>query len=113
MTNEQAYNRGHGESNFSFCTRPDGSVLAVCRGGGIWLSEDGLKPFVRKSEGRVYPDVAGRFEDPVLWRDLVVIFPPVELDSPVVEILGKEASGRILFATARVDGSKLSFFKYE
>ncbi len=60
-----------GESNFSFCTRPDGSVLAVCRGGGIWLSEDGLKPFVRKSEGRVYPDVAGRFEDPVLWRDEV------------------------------------------
>ena len=60
-----------GESNFSFCTRPDGSVLAVCRGGGIWLSEDGLKPFVRKSDGRVYPDVPGRFEDPVLWRDEV------------------------------------------
>ncbi len=60
-----------GESNFSFCTRPDGSVLAVCRGGGIWLSEDGLKPFVRKSEGRVYPDVDGCFEDPVLWRDEV------------------------------------------
>lgn len=60
-----------GESNFSFCVRPDGSVLAVCRGGGIWLSEDGIKPFVRKSEGRVYPDVAGRFEDPVLWRDEV------------------------------------------
>ena len=58
-----------GESNFTFCSRPDGSVLAVCRGGGIWLSEDGLKPFVRKSEGRVYPDVEGRFEDPVLWRD--------------------------------------------
>ena len=58
-----------GESNFSFCTRPDGSILAVCRGGGIWLSEDGLRPFVRKSEGSVYPDVAGRFEDPVLWRD--------------------------------------------
>ena len=60
-----------GESNFSFCSRPDGSVLAVCRGGGIWLSEDGIKPFVRKSEGRVYPDVEGRFEDPVLWRDEV------------------------------------------
>ena len=60
-----------GESNFSFCTRPDGSILAVCRGGGIWLSEDGLRPFVRKSEGSVYPDVAGRFEDPVLWRDEV------------------------------------------
>ncbi|MBR1871218.1 MAG: glycosyltransferase [Kiritimatiellae bacterium] len=60
-----------GESNFSFCTRPDGSVLAVCRGGGIWLSEDGIKPFVRMSEGSVYPNVAGRFEDPVLWRDEV------------------------------------------
>ena len=60
-----------GESNFSFCVRPNGSVLAVCRGGGIWLSEDGLKPFVRESEGRVYPDVAGRFEDHVLWRDEV------------------------------------------
>ena len=60
-----------GESNFSFCACPDGSVLAVCRGGGIWLSEDGLKPFVRKSEGRVYPDVEGRVEDPVLWRDEV------------------------------------------
>ena len=59
-----------GESNFSFCSRPDGSVLAVCRGGGIWLSEDGLKPFVQQT-GRVYPKVSGRFEDPVLWRDQV------------------------------------------
>ena len=59
-----------GESNFSFTRRPDGSVLAVCRGGAIWLSEDGIKPFVMMT-GRVYPDVAGRFEDPVLWRDEV------------------------------------------
>lgn len=254
-----------GESNFSFCTRPDGSILAVCRGGGIWLSEDGRKPFVRKSEGRVYPDVAGRFEDPVLWRDevqyhlivndwlgrvawkltssdgfswttqpgeaytpgiapndwfkfermrvfqdeygrvvqanfavidcpkkddrgsdihssknitlpvnpgrrietfrktrrgwearirsergfdstrdvdvdslilgpqsfvafgagvkpiataeaggdLVAIFPAVELDAPVIEILGRETSGRLFFATARTDGTKLGFFKYD
>lgn len=60
-----------GESNFSFTSRPDGSVLAVCRGGAIWLSEDGIKPFVMKTAKRVYPDVAGRFEDPVLWRDEV------------------------------------------
>ena len=59
------------ESNFSFCTRPDGSILAVCRGGGIWVSEDGLKPFVQQTDRRVYPDVEGRFEDPVLWRDEV------------------------------------------
>ncbi|MBP5791667.1 MAG: glycoside hydrolase family protein [Kiritimatiellae bacterium] len=254
-----------GESNFSFCTRPDGSILAVCRGGGIWLSEDGIKPFVRKSEGSVYPDVAGRFEDPVIWRDevqyhmivndwlgrvawkltspdgfvwttqpgeaympgiapndwfkyermkvlqdesgrvvqanfavidcvkkndkggdmhssknitipvnpgrrvqtfrktrkglevriakergfdpladvdveslilgpqslvaygqgvkpvgtaeaagdLVVIFPPIELDTPVMQVLGKERSGRLFFATFRTDGTKLGRFKYE
>lgn len=59
-----------GESNFSFASRPDGSVLAVCRGGAIWLSEDGIKPFVMMTD-RVYPEVDGRFEDPVLWRDEV------------------------------------------
>ncbi|MGN0832577.1 MAG: glycoside hydrolase family protein [Kiritimatiellia bacterium] len=60
-----------GESNFSFTRRPDGSVLAVCRGGAIWLSEDGIRPFVMMTEQRAYPDVEGRFEDPVLWRDEV------------------------------------------
>ena len=59
-----------GESNFSFCSRADGSVLAVCRGGGIWLSPDGIAPF-KMIHGRVYPKVAGRFEDPVLWHDRV------------------------------------------
>ena len=44
--------------------------------------------------------------------DLVVIFPPEELDSPVVEILGRENGGRLFFATARTDGIKLGFFKY-
>ena len=34
------------------------------------MCEDGIKPFVMMT-GRVYPDVAGRFEDPVLWRDEV------------------------------------------
>ncbi|MGN0854551.1 MAG: glycoside hydrolase family protein [Kiritimatiellia bacterium] len=59
-----------GESNFSFCSRPDGSVLGICRGGGIWLSEDGIAPF-KMIHDRIYPKVAGRFEDPVLWRDEV------------------------------------------
>ena len=44
--------------------------------------------------------------------DLVVIFPPVELDSPVVEILGCEKSGRLFFASTRTDGTKLPFFEY-
>ena len=45
--------------------------------------------------------------------DLVVVFPSVELDSPVVEILGREKGGRLFFATARVDGTKLGFFEYK
>ena len=45
--------------------------------------------------------------------DLVVIFPPVELDSPVVEVLGREKGGRLFFATCRTDGTKLDWFKYE
>ena len=45
--------------------------------------------------------------------DLVVIFPPVELDSPVVEALGREKSGRLFFATCRTDGTKLKWYKYE
>ena len=45
--------------------------------------------------------------------DLVAIFPAVELDAPVIEILGRETSGRLFFATARTDGTKLGFFKYD
>ena len=43
----------------------------VCRGGGIWTSDDGLTTWRQVSEGSVYPKVDGRFEDPVLWRDSV------------------------------------------
>lgn len=57
-----------GLSNLSFAQRPDGSVLMVCRGGGIWISDTGISPYVQVSEGSVYPKVEGRFEDPVLWR---------------------------------------------
>ena len=45
--------------------------------------------------------------------DLVVIFPPIELDTPVLEVLGKEKSGKLFFTTFRTDGTKLGSFKYE
>ena len=65
--------RGHriieGLSNLTFCRRQDGSRLMVCRGGGVWISRDGLKPWRQISSERVYPKVEGRFEDPVVWRD--------------------------------------------
>ena len=58
-----------GLSNLTFARRPDGSRLMVCRGGGVWISRDGLAPYRQLTSRRVYPDVDGRFEDPVVWRD--------------------------------------------
>ncbi|MCP4451854.1 MAG: hypothetical protein GY809_10360 [Planctomycetes bacterium] len=60
-----------GLSNLSFARREDGSVLMVCRGGGIWFSETGISPYNQVTDARVYPPVAGNFEDPVVWRTAV------------------------------------------
>lgn len=58
-----------GLSNLTFARRPDGSYLMVCRGGGVWISRDGLSPYQQITDKRIYPVVEGRFEDPVVWRD--------------------------------------------
>lgn len=58
-----------GLSNLTFAKRQDGSYLMVCRGGGVWVSRDGLSPYKQLTDRRVYPQVDGRFEDPVIWRD--------------------------------------------
>lgn len=60
-----------GLSNLTFARREDGSFLMVCRGGGVWVSRDGLSPYRQLTDRRVYPAVAGEFEDPVVWRDPV------------------------------------------
>jgi len=57
-----------GLSNLSFAKRQDGSYLMVCRGGGIWFSETGISSYHQVTDKRVYPPVAGNFEDPVVWR---------------------------------------------
>lgn len=57
-----------GLSNLSFAKREDGSFIMVCRGGGIWFSKDGISPYHQVTDQRVYPDVDGRFEDPVIWK---------------------------------------------
>jgi putative NIF3 family GTP cyclohydrolase 1 type 2 len=57
-----------GLSNLSFAPREDGSVLMVCRGGGIWVSQTGISPYQQVTDERVYPPVEGAFEDPVIWR---------------------------------------------
>lgn len=65
--------RGHriieGLSNLTFCRRQDGSRLMVCRGGGVWISRDGLQPWRQITSERIYPAVRGEFEDPVVWKD--------------------------------------------
>lgn len=58
-----------GLSNLSFAEREDGSFLMVCRGGGIWISKDGLSAYNQLTDNSVYPAVDGEFEDPVIWRD--------------------------------------------
>ena len=58
-----------GLSNLTFARREDGSYLMVCRGGGVWISRDGLAPYEQLSDRNVYPPVEGKFEDPVVWRD--------------------------------------------
>ncbi|WP_300700412.1 glycoside hydrolase family protein [Bacteroides sp.] len=58
-----------GLSNLTFARRPDDSYLMVCRGGGVWISKDGLSPYLQLTDKRVYPAVEGHFEDPVVWRD--------------------------------------------
>ena len=58
-------------SNHTFTRREDGSVLMVSRGGHVWISEDGLKPFRKITTESAYPKIKGNFEDPVVWRDEV------------------------------------------
>lgn len=58
-----------GLSNLTFARRPDNSYLMVCRGGGVWISKDGLSTYQQITGKRVYPDIDGRFEDPVVWKD--------------------------------------------
>ena len=58
-----------GLSNLTFARRQDDSYLMICRGGGVWVSRDGLSTYNQLTDKRIYPDVDGRFEDPVVWRD--------------------------------------------
>lgn len=57
-----------GLSNLTFAKREDGSFIMICRGGGVWISKDGLSTWHQISDSRVYPAVKGRFEDPLIWK---------------------------------------------
>ncbi|MCK5775879.1 MAG: glycoside hydrolase family protein, partial [Bacteroidales bacterium] len=57
-----------GLSNLTFAKRADGSFVMICRGGGVWISKDGLSTWNQISDATVYPPVDGRFEDPLIWK---------------------------------------------
>lgn len=57
-----------GLSNLTFAKREDGSMLMICRGGGVWISKDGISTWNQISDSRVYPAVEGKFEDPLVWK---------------------------------------------
>jgi len=57
-----------GLSNLTFTKREDGSVLMICRGGGIWISETGISPYLQISNKSIYPAYDGKYEDPVIWK---------------------------------------------
>lgn len=82
-----------GLSNLTFARRQDGSCLMVCRGGGVWISRDGLSPYRQLTDKRVYPDIDGRFEDPVVWRD-----------SLQYHLIVNDWLGRIAFYQRSMDG---------
>lgn len=61
-------------SNCSFAKREDGSFVMIDRGGGIWVSRDGLDdPWHHLTDKSVYLNSEitnrGSLEDPVIWRD--------------------------------------------
>lgn len=61
-------------SNCSFAKREDGSFVMIDRGGGIWVSHDGLTdPWHQLTDKSVYLNDEiknrGYLEDPVIWRD--------------------------------------------
>lgn len=67
-------NRETSLSNCSFAKRQDGSFVMIDRGGGIWVSRDGLTdPWHHLTDASVYLNSEirnrGSLEDPVIWRD--------------------------------------------
>ncbi|MDZ8120002.1 glycoside hydrolase family protein [Pontiella agarivorans] len=62
----------HWHENRTYVAREDGSVLAMCKAGTLWLSEKGDENFHLLTEESAYTrPPQGHYEDPVIWRDEV------------------------------------------
>lgn len=82
-----------GLSNMTFAKRDDGSYLMICRGGGVWISENGISPYQQVGDKSVYPNVNGEFEDPVIWKD-----------SLQYHLIVNDWLGRIAYYQRSIDG---------
>ena len=113
-----------GLSNLTFARRQDGSMLMVCRGGGVWISRDGVSDdWHQISDGRVYPAVKGEFEDPVVWRDSVQYHLIVndwlgriawyERSKDGLNWIVEPGEAYTINFTTHKDGSAEKWFKYE
>lgn len=64
-------NRGRHSSEkgfMAFAQREDGSYFGLTRHGFMSVSQTGYSPYNILTEKRIYPEMEGRFEDPVIWR---------------------------------------------
>lgn len=63
-------NRETSLSNCTFAKREDGSFVMMDRGGGVWISKDGLKDSWHQiSHKTSYSGNRRYYEDPVVWKD--------------------------------------------
>ncbi|WP_244651453.1 MULTISPECIES: glycoside hydrolase family protein [unclassified Lentimonas] len=58
-------------TNRTYIPREDGSLLMMNKNGYIFISENGDEHFKQLTEASVYPKIANKFEDPVIWKDEV------------------------------------------
>ena len=80
-------------SNITFATRQDGSMLAVDRGGSVWVSRDGISAYRQITDRTVYQGNIRYYEDPVVWRD-----------SLQYHMIVNDWNARIAFYSRSVDG---------
>lgn len=95
----------------------------VCRGGGVWISENGISPYQQVSDRSVYPDVNGEFEDPVIWKDSLqyhlivndwlgrIAYYQRSIDG--IHWITEEGEAYTPGIAAHKDGYKENWFKYE
>lgn len=100
-----------GLSNLTFARRQDDSYLMVCRGGGVWISKDGLSPYMQLTDKRVYPDVEYNVQ---VDMDRVQDASMVQFDmGSLVEVMVKKNNGTIHEVDIRPQVNDIRYVQYK